>query len=94
MGKQTDGFGLAQSNGKKTETLSIAREPGPAGFEMTCMDSSPTLNCFCESGFESTEARLRSTFSPSCSLNRSISKGSTLTTVYRRTKSLSKMRTI
>ncbi len=83
-----------QSDEKETEMLIMARELGPDGFEMTCMDSSPTLNCFCDSDFESTEARLRSTLSPSCSLNFSISSESTLITEYRRTKSRSKIRTI
>lgn len=89
VSSKADGKGTSQSDTNDTETFNMAREPGPAGFDMTSTDSSPSLNCFRDKGFRSTDAISRSTRSPSCFRSDSISTGSNVMTENFRTKSRS-----
>lgn len=81
--------GTSQNDAKDTETVSMSREPGPAGFDKISTDSSPTLNCFRDKGFGSTDAISLSTRSPSCFLKDAISPESNVMTEYFLTKSWS-----
>lgn len=87
VSSKADGKGTNQSDAKDTETVSMGREPGPAGFDRISSDSSPTLNCFCDKGFGSTDAISLSTRLASCFRRDSISTESNVMTEYFLTKS-------